>query len=311
MRRLRPTGRPLPPLDYLLAFEASALETSFAGASKRLNVSESAISRKVRLLERHFGLTFFRRGNRSIMLTDHGRDFLARIRPALESIRAAAAETLGVGQNLPVVLAATNSVASLWLTPRLHAFRQANPHLRIMLVSSDNDDECLADSVDLAILRGDGRWPGFAADMVFGEKVFPVCSPAFLRDHPECADIGSLADAPLIEVISAHTEWMNWRTWFHHNAVARVELDRTTLFNTYALAIHAAIDGVGVALGWGHLVDPMLASGQLVRPLRDRQVETSHGYFLLTPEDRVQSAGCREVADWLRQTRTAQPLIRT
>lgn len=305
--RGRASGRALPPLDYLLAFEASALEAGFAGASRRLNVSETAISRKVRLLEQHFGLAFFRRGTRSVVLTDHGRDFLARVRPALDAIRDAAADTMDLGRNLPVVLAATNSVASLWLSPRLHGFRQDNPHLRIMLVASDNDAECLAEEVDLAILRGDGRWPGFAARMVFGETVFPVCSPGFLNEHPEVADIGNLPQAPLIEVVSAHTEWMDWRAWLGHNGIGRVDLDRTTLFNTYAPAIQAAIDGVGVALGWAHLVDPMLASGRLVRPLGDRQVATSHGYFLLTPEGRIPSAACQEVAHWLRQSSSPAP----
>ena len=37
----------LPPLDYLLAFESAANCQSFAGASRELNISETAISRKV------------------------------------------------------------------------------------------------------------------------------------------------------------------------------------------------------------------------------------------------------------------------
>ncbi len=300
-----PTGRTplrrrsLPPLDYLIAFEASAECTSFAGASKRLNISETAISRKVRLLEQHFGLSFFRRGHRSIELTPQGREFLGRIRPALDAIRDAADDALRTSQNRPVTLAATNSVASLWLTPRLNAFRRANPHLKIMLVSSDNDEECLADTVDLSILRGDGKWPGYAAHMLFGETVFPVCAPDFLRDHPASTDLRNLADAPLIEVTSPHTEWMTWRDWLGQNGLSRVDLEQTTMFNTYPLAIQAAVDGVGVALGWGHLVDHLLDAGLLIRPLGAAQVRTTHGYHLLIPEDRVQSAGCREVADWL------------
>lgn len=297
----RQNRRTLPPLDYLLAFEAAALDTSFAKASKRLNISETAISRKVRLLEQHLGVTFFRRGQRSINLTAPGRDFLARIRPALDAIRDAAQEAMDIGRNRPVVLAATNSVAALWLTPRLHTFRHENPHLKIMLVSSDSDSECLDDSVDLTILRGDGTWAGYESHLVFGETVFPVCSPAFLRDHPEVAEVGNLPQAPLIEVASAHTEWMNWRAWLEHFGSSRLTSGQATLFNTYPLSIQAAVDGVGVALGWGHLVDQLLEAGRLVRPLGAAQVRTSHGYFLLISEGRVLSPGVRQVADWLRQ----------
>jgi DNA-binding transcriptional LysR family regulator len=296
----------LPPLDYLLAFEASALAGGFSMASKLLNISETAISRKVRLLELHFGQTFFERRHRAILLTGQGREFLARIKPALDIIRDVADDTLDQSRNRPVTLAATNSVASLWLTPRLHVFRRDNPHLKIMLVASDSDEECLAESVDLSILRGDGNWPGYQSHLVFGETVFPVCSPEFLQNNPEAAQLDTLSKAPLIEVASPHTEWMNWRTWLGHKGLTRVELEQATMFNTYPLSIYAAVDGMGVALGWGHLVDQLLDTGKLIRPLGDAHVRTTSGYYLLLPENRIPSAGCREVSEWLRQTSAAR-----
>ena len=76
-----------------------------------------------------------------------------------------------------VRLAATNSVSSLWLMPRLRAFHEANCNITIALTSSDVDEECLAEGMDLAILRGEGDWPGFEATQLFGETVFPVCAP--------------------------------------------------------------------------------------------------------------------------------------
>ncbi|MGB3179500.1 MAG: LysR substrate-binding domain-containing protein [Albidovulum sp.] len=304
--RPRVGGNPLPPLDYLLAFEAAAEQMSFTGASRLLHISETAISRKVRLLEQHFGLSFFTRGHRSISLTPEGREFLDRIHPALQMLRATSSDMLTSGLARPVVLAATNSVAALWLTPRLHEFREANTHLSIMLVSSDDDKECLADSVDLSILRGDGDWPGYHAQLVFGETIFPVCSPEFLHQNPEIADAGGLAGVPLIEVSSSHTEWMNWRTWLSQAGLPYSRPDRMTLFNTYSLSIYAAVDGVGVALGWGHLVDHFIAAGKLVRPLGNLQVRTSHGYYLLTPDHRPAFPGRAEVADWLMRQSAAR-----
>ncbi len=291
--------RPLPPLDYLLAFEAAAEHASFAGAARQINISETAISRKVRLLEQHFGLPFFARSHRSIELTPYGREFLARISPAIEMLREAADDALKTSKNRPVILAATISVASLWLTPRLHEFRQENKHLSIMLVASDVDEECLADTVDLAILRGDGNWKGFDSHLVFGETIFPVCSPEFLEQNPEVADIANLATAPLIEVSSSHTEWMNWQAWLEMVGAKPPRLERTTVFNSYPLSIHAAMDGVGVALGWGHLVDQLLNSGKLVRPMGETQVRTRFGYYLLTPQNHPAFQSRTELSDWL------------
>lgn len=305
-RRKTERRKPLPPLDYLLAFEAAAEQQSFASAARQINISETAISRKVRLLEQHFGLPFFARGHRSIELTPYGREFLARIAPAIEMLREAADDALKTSKKRPVILAATQSVASLWLTPRLHEFRQANKHLSIMLVASDDDAECLADTVDLAILRGDGNWKGFDAQLVFGETVFPVCSPAFLAQHPEVADLENLAAAPLIEVTSSHTEWMNWQAWLDRVGAEPRPMERTTLFNSYPLSIYAAVDGVGVALGWGHLVDQFLASGKLVRPLGPMQVRTEFGYYLLTPQNHPAFQSRTEVSDWLMSVSAAR-----
>lgn len=290
--------RRLPPLDYLLAFEAAAQIGSFKGAARQMHISESAISRKVRLLEDHLGLTLFGRGHRSIDLTAAGLRFMTEIGPALDLLRDATEGAMQSSLSRPVVLAATHSVASLWLTPRLPAFRQKHRDIQIMLMASDNDAECLADSVDLAILRGDGNWKGFDARLLFGEIVFPVCAPDFLAQNQQIANIAALADAPLIEVSSHHPEWMNWQAWLQNMGQSAPKLDRATVFNSYPLSISAAMDGVGVALGWGHLVDPLLASGRLVRPLGNLEIRTDFGYYLLTSHHPA-CANRTVVAEWL------------
>ena len=71
----------LPPLDYLLAFEAAATRQSFAGASRELNISESAISRKARLLELHYQVPLFVRGHKSVTLTPQGKKLLDAVSP--------------------------------------------------------------------------------------------------------------------------------------------------------------------------------------------------------------------------------------
>ncbi len=296
----------LPPLDYLLAFEAAALCQSFAGASRELNISETAISRKVRLLELHYDIPVFVRGHRSIRLTPQGQALLDKTRPALEMLRNASREMLSQHHNNAVTLAATNSVASLWLMPRLRKFNAANRHLKIMLVSSDNDQECLGDTMDLCILRGSGDWPGFSATKLFGETIFPVCAPRFLAANPGAREVTALPELALIDVSNMHTEWMNWKTWLGHHGVAADQLRQSTLFNTYPLSIQAALDGLGVALGWGHLVDHLLDSGALVRPLGDRDVRTQDGYYLLKSQGRPAFPEREIVERWLLQTSAAR-----
>ena len=296
----------LPPLDYFVAFEAAAKTGSFARASDELFISETAISRKVRLLEQHYNVSLFTRGHRSITLTDHGADLLSSVTKSLNILRDATKDMMALDDTNTVTLAATNSVAALWLMPRLTEFNRDNDRVKIMLVSSDSDSECLSDRMDLSILRGEGRWPGFDARLLFGETVFPVCAPSYLATHPEAADFAHLPSLDLIEVDSSHTEWMNWRNWLDRQGRSDESLDRGAFFNTYPLAIQAAVDGLGVALGWGHLVDRLLASGALVRPLGDRQVRTKSGYYLLNNSKKPAFPAQEIVEAWLMEESAAR-----
>ena len=296
----------LPPLDHFLSFEAAAQFQSIAEASRTLNISESAISRKARLLELHFGVPLFVRGHKSITLTPQGKQLLDRVAPAIQSLRDASDELMSRQNRNEVAIAATNSVAALWLMPRLRKFNIRNKQLKIMLVASDSDAQCLAENIDLAILRGDGEWPGYRATFLFGESVFPICSPEFLERHPAAGALEKMHGLPLIDVSSDHTEWMNWRTWLSEQEIQVERPDGAATFNTYPLAVQAAVDGLGIALGWGHLVDHLLETGALVRPLKSHLVRTTSGYYLLRPEKRRSFPERSVVEDWLLKESAAR-----
>lgn len=289
----------LPRLDYLLAFEVAAELQSFASAAKEMNVSETAVSRKIRLLELHYGCALFVRGHRSVRLTEQGRKLLHGIRSPLQSIAQLSEELLVNKSRSAVRLSSTNSVASLWLMPRMPSFHANNSDITLSLFSSDQDEECLSDDFDLSILRGDGDWPGYEATRLFGETIFPVCAPSYLDNRGAIERIEDLVRYDLIEVSNNHTEWMNWRKWLHEKGVGPAEVKHSTSVNTYPLGVHAAIDGLGIALGWGHLVDRHLQTGALVRPLDKEQLRTSSGYYMLRRQAGKRREESDVVAKWL------------
>jgi DNA-binding transcriptional LysR family regulator len=181
----------------------------------------------------------------------------------------------------------------------MRKFNQRNKHLKVMLVASDDDAECLGENIDLTILRGDGNWPGYQHRMLFGETVFPVCSPGYLKKHPQSAQIENLANLSLIHIVSGHSEWINWDTWLDGHLSEPTKIEKTMAFNTYPLAIQAAVDGLGIVLGWGQLVDHLLDSGALVRPLGKTRTRTEFGYYLLYPKDHKPFPERTAVENWL------------
>ena len=143
-------------------------------------------------------MLLFVRGHKSVTLTPQGRKLLDAVSPAIQSLRDVSREMLSRHNRNAVTLAATNSVASLWLMPRLRKFSTRNKQLKISLVASDLDSECLAENVDLSILRGDGNWPGYRARLLFGETVFPVCAPGYLAANPAIKTLEGLKARALI-----------------------------------------------------------------------------------------------------------------
>ncbi len=82
----------LPPLRAVHCFESVARNLSFSLAAEELNVTQSAISHQIRLLEEYLGEVLFIRQGRKLSLSQIGESYLEEISPAVASIAKAARE---------------------------------------------------------------------------------------------------------------------------------------------------------------------------------------------------------------------------
>jgi len=114
----------LPSLNGLHAFEAAARHLSFTRAAAELNVTQTAISHQIRLLERYCGRALFRRRPRPLSLTEAGARLFPIIRDGLEAFVIAFAAVKRDGETQPLRVTTTNAFASRWLVPRLPRWRQ-------------------------------------------------------------------------------------------------------------------------------------------------------------------------------------------
>jgi len=288
----------LPPLGSLTAFEAAARHESFTRAAEELHLTQAAISRKLKVLEDDLEVRLFERSNRRVRLTADGRQLLHAIAPALAQLANAAEQVRATGGGLRINIACDQSIAALWLAPRLEHFRDAHPEIAVRLTVSDDEAFCLSDSHDLAIIHGSGDWPGFDAERLFGERIFPVCAPTFLRDHGPVSSVGDLTHTTLIELEDDHWDWINWRVWLTEVGIDHPIEGARLQINNYPMVLDAARRGQGIALGWAHLVDDDLAAGTLVQAV-DEEITTGAGYFVLTPRDRPTEPSARAFAKWV------------
>ena len=303
MQRLRSR---LPPVNALVAFEASARHLSFTNAAKELGVTREAVSRQIRILESHLNLKLFLRHHRSLELSKAGSKFAMTVHTSLEEI-AHAASSLGQTIRSPrIVVSATVAIASFWLTPRLPRFRRAHPDVEIRVMVSDQPVDFETEGVDIGLRYGDGGWPGLDALHLFEVESFPVCSPKYLRTSPQLEQPLDLLGHALLNLDGSVHETEDWAWWLDGLGSESVNTSSLDIigFDNYANVMQAAIDGQGVALGFSGIVDELLENAQLVRPIPLTR-RPRHGVYLVTPRVGKRTNSASHFYAWV--LREAQP----
>ncbi len=292
----------LPPLDLLLGFEAAARHLSFTKAGGELFLTQSAVSRQIKDLEDRLGVALFERRHRALSLTEAGQQFYASAAQVLATMRAATERLRAqAGRRRPLSVTTTNSFAALWLIPRLAGFTGTHPGVDVRITAETRVQDLERDGQDLAIRHGPASLAGANAVRLFGERVFPVCSPKLLKKIPleKPADLVHHVLLQYDDPDGRHP-WLHWKTWLEVERIAELRPAGTLSFSGYEQIIPAAVAGHGVALGRSPLVKDLMKSGELVAPFKS-SADPARAYFAIVSKS---AEGRPEVADfvaWLRE----------
>jgi putative choline sulfate-utilization transcription factor len=291
--------RQLPSMTALVVFEAAARRMSFTKAAEELGITQAAVSRQVQALEQTFGFQLFRRLHRSIELTERGRVLSKSMSESLGAITRTVRSLTEEKNAGELVIAASVAFSHFWLLPKISDFRRTNPQVRLKIVSQDSNVNLQREDIDIAIRYGDGHWPDGKAIALFNDEVFPVCSPEYLakRGSPDC--VADLTRHNLIASDSQDASWIGWDEWlraFGHGGDPR---HVTLSCSFYTDAIHAAMRGEGIALGWNRLVHDLLARNQLVR-VSAESLRTREAYFVVLKKGQPPKPQVEPFMRWIR-----------
>jgi LysR family transcriptional regulator, glycine cleavage system transcriptional activator len=252
--------RRIPNFVLLRAFEAAARLESFTLAAEELHLTQSAISHQVKELEAYFGLALFHRRNRRVETTAEGRRLFDSLGRVFDVIEAACSEVALAPQAQVLVVHCAPSLAVKWLGPRLPKFMQAHPDITIRLSSgAEPIDLTRLHEVDIAISYGMAvERPGLQVFALGTERIVPMCSPTMLRDGVPLDD-----QVAAFTLIDSQLSRVTWRDWFMLNGLDFPNKPRPS-FDRGALAISAAVDGMGIALETTRLAEREFARGELV-----------------------------------------------
>jgi DNA-binding transcriptional LysR family regulator len=295
----------------LRSFVAAARHGSFSLAAHDLGVTQSAISHAVARLEHQVGTRLFERRPGGVVLTVTGarlHDELSRgfdIVDRALSAASAAGGSAAASRTAVVTMSVSSSFAAHWLLPRLGAFRRHHPGIDLRYLTVDNDRRVGRDGADIWIPLGSGDWPQLESHHFFDEEIVLVASPdvaAAWRDVPP----QRLVDAPLLHLDERYPSRFTWQRWFEHVGVevpARLGGDHS---NDYAVVVHAAMAGQGIALGWSHIVADAIATGRLVH-VGDHRIRTEQPLPLLVEPGAAERGPIGTVVSWLLDEARAMP----
>ena len=275
-----------PSLRSVAVFVAAGRALSFAAAAETLGLTPSAVSRRVASLEQELGVALFRRFNRRIELTATGTRYLESVGSALDAIERESASLRPPRRQTTLRLSVLQSFASLWLLPRLAAFKRARPDLDVEIETSAELIDLTDGRCDAAIRFGTGRWPGLVADRLFTTRVFPVTAPRLLRSGRPVAP-AMLDRAVLFDIVQAPDLWSQY---LHAVGLGSYRPRRRRGFDNVQVMYEAAANGLGIALAADELAGGHLASGRLVKPFSNEPVALRQSYYLVYRKERVQPA---------------------
>jgi LysR family glycine cleavage system transcriptional activator len=284
------TGRRLPSLHAVRAFEAVARHLSMTRAAGELNVTPGAVSRLVRALEADLDALLFVRRATGLELTPIGRAMADSAREALDRL-AEAATGVRLRHHRRLSIGVYSHFLSRALLPLLPQLRRLYPDLDVDVHASTNPLDLLPGRFDAAIVvAGTDRQTGLIMRPLMPITTIAVAAPRRLKN--------SRIDFARVPLLHTRPRAEDWRRWLDHAGFAAVPIRGGSTFESASLALEAAAADLGLAIAIEGLLGPDLASGRLViaHPAR----RPTHRHFTLQYEARLaDDPSLTTFANWL------------
>jgi DNA-binding transcriptional LysR family regulator len=278
------------PLGLLQQFVRVARVGNLSRAAAQANLTVSALSHQIRQLEDRLGRRLFDRGPRGVTLTTEGCSLFEAVGEHFDGIDHALAR-YRERRHDSLTLSASSGIMSSWLVPRLPRLVAVHPELELNLQTSSTLVDFEREPVDVGLRYGRGQWEGLRCERLFGEWLAPVATPELVARMGE-ADPRDLAAWPLLGDPANR-----WSDWFAQVGGTPPKRYVAHFDSTDALR-HAALEGLGVALGRMVTSRSLIEAGRLV-VLGERYLPIHEAYWLVYPPRSQEHRGLQVFREWL------------
>lgn len=222
-------------LQQLEQFVAVARERNFTRAAKKLNLSQSALSRAVQRLEDQVGEPLFERKPREVVLTDLGEILLEKAKEILYLVADTSSLISDAGRKGRIRLGAIPTIAPFLLPRLLRNFTDLHPNISVVVQEDTTENlirRCSHGEIDLAILAEPIIAKYLETESLFEEELLLVLPPDHALVEAEQITAEEVEKYPFVMLNEAHCLSENIESYCRQQSVQPVSVERISQIAT-------------------------------------------------------------------------------
>ncbi|CAO3433544.1 LysR substrate-binding domain-containing protein [Azospirillum doebereinerae] len=283
-----------PTVTALRVVVALAQGGTVSAAAPLLHLTQSAVSKQLKSIEDLVGAPLFARTSHGLVPTEAGAIYIAQARLVIGALETAAVKVAELRRSQPAIRVHVLPIlGDRWFMPIYPRFMERCPDTTVQFTTFAPTDT--AEEADLVFRFGQGPWPGWHADYLFGQDVLLVGAPSMIERNGGLADA---ADARRFTLLDHPQTPLRWAMFAAAHGLGDAPPAGLIRFGYYALVIRGAITGQGLALVPRCLILDELADGRLVNP-QGLSFRSEYRYWLTIRENQRLNPGIRALRDWI------------
>lgn len=290
----------LPPLRALHAFESFGRLGSVSAAARELGVTPGAVSQQIKLLEEQLQMQLIMKDGRRASLAPNAKAYHTVLSSGFEKLRQAQSLLSHQVADLDVHVSGLPTLLLKWMNPRLHRFeaRYGEASIRLEATHREPDPDLLNHMFRLTYGAISNSFPHSRA--LFRDTCFPVCSPDFLKAHPDALDRTKISHLPWIDIDwgPAYATVPRLGSWLTAQGLAKPVHRPVSIHSLSSSALEAVISGHGIALAQSSFASTDIELGRLVRMSQD-SVAMPEPYFICWGPQTMDNKKSKNFLNWI------------
>ncbi|WP_020395754.1 LysR family transcriptional regulator [Thiolinea disciformis] len=273
---------------------------TLSAAAEKHQVTSAAVSKRIRLMEERLGVRLLVRTTRRLRTTESGEMYYQRGKRLLEDFQELEENVSSTRDCLSgsMRINAPLSFGLTQLAEPLTKFMQLHPELEINLHLDDRYIDVLNSDYDVVIRIGRLQDSSLVAQRLAQVELYCCASPAYLEQHGYPAQPSDLSKHNCM--IYEHGGAMNQWSFFKDRQRYDITVAGRFHCNNGDVMCEMGIRGLGISLQPAFIVQPALATGQLVSLLKDYTIEPIWVYAVY-PSRHFLPLKIKRLIDFLRQ----------